>query len=201
MADILERFDFDDRPGLEKLRNMEKQLKTMQTRTTELEKAQTKAFESGFSGAEKFAKGLGGAAKVIGGVARTIRRVGTAATIAFGAATAAALKLSEQNEELAKKQEDVRSAWGNFTFELSKKFGPIIFGVQEAIIDGLNQMIGGVNNVSKGFTTDLGAAIIATGKTAVTFFKQLDDRFRIIILRTQVAGLEVKKFFSPTQRN
>lgn len=193
MADILETFDFDDAPGLKKLKNLEDRLLKAQERAEDLGDAQKKAFEDGAKRAANFDKGLIVAGKTINGTIRLIKRLGVASTVAFGAATAAALKLSERNQALTEEQEKVRSAWDKFTFDLSKKFGPAIFAVQETIITLLGTASDKVGGLSNDFATGLGASIIAAGKVAKTFFDEFGKRAEKIRLQLAKFDLQAQR--------
>lgn len=195
--DILQKFDFDDRPGVEKLRGVGQEITNVGEKAKEMNKEVEKAVNDSVSKSQDLDSAFDKIGKRISGVATIAKGLAGAASIAFGAATAGALKLAQENDRLVNQQEGLKKQWQDLRSELAERLAPAIFAVQKVMGELLSGAAQGVNNLSSGFAVNLGAAIIGVGKTAKVFFGEMDKRLKLLNLQFQLTQERARQVLNP----
>jgi len=201
MSDILNKFDFDDTPGLDKLRNFIQKFTDIGDKAEEAEEKVNKSFKKIADEGEKSEKKFDGVAKSLGKVAGVLGAVAKAGSLAFGGATAGALLLAQYNDRIAEQQKGLGKQWESLRRQLAEKLAPAIYAIQQGasvFLDSASKKVEGLGN---SIGVNLGARIIAIGKTTGVFFGELDKRIIKTKLNFQLLGARIVGAFNPLTGN
>lgn len=196
MADVIEKFDFDDKPGLDKLKNLGATAESVGEKAQQMGNDIQEAVDKSTKKSGDLDAAFGKIGKTVGSVASIAAKVAGAATLAFGAATAGAIALASHNDVVKKQQEGLYKQWDELRELLGVKLAPILYGLQTVFSDLLRSATKGTKELGTSFAVDVGASIIAASKASGAFFNNIKVAVQLNINELKKLGNIVKTVLS-----
>jgi len=196
MPDIIERFDFDDKPGIEKLRNVQSTAEDVGSKIKKMGEEVEQAIDKSTKKAADMDGAFGKISKSIGTVGKVAAGVAGAATLAFGAATAAALKLGQENARIQEQQEALQKQFGEVRKLLGDKLAPIIFVIQESVGKLLEKVLKTGGDINNSVIVKIAAGIKGIQAAVGQAFTNLKTDLKIAGNEFKVLGKNIQAIFS-----
>lgn len=197
MADILETFDFDDKPGLEKIKALLKEVKDLNGTVEDLKKKLEGGFDEAGKQGEKLQKQIGGISKKTAAYATAFAGLAGAAVIFFNKAVKGFEALADNNDRVLDNSEKLEKRWDKLRSLLAEKIAPIVHVIQESTRKWLDNTIKNVDRLNNNGIIKFAAHLAAITKTIKSIPKQIGQNLKIAGLEIRAFGKQARAAFDP----
>ena len=196
MADIIERFDFDDRPGLEKLANLGASMDNLSQSVQDLQgfiQGTAEGIAEGFKDVDKVIDDSG---KKVGKTAGIYAELSRQAVLFFKKAAKGAVDLANENARIAETSEKIGKKADDVRKVLSDKLAPIVFVIQQTILKLLDKVAKGGADINNSVIVKIAAGIKGIQAVFGRAFRNLSNSIKITINEAKILGKNIQAIFS-----